>query len=147
MTVTRSGSGEGEAGGRGGTYGDLYVAMSIRPHPVLRRQGPDIYYDLGINFSQAGLGDSIEVPTVDGPVRLEVPAGTQYGSRLRLAGKGVPHVRSGRRGDQIVVVHVVTPVKPDSQQKQALEQLGGRTGLPTEAPKNVFERLRESLGI
>lgn len=140
-------SGEGEAGARGGGYGDLYVAMSVRPHPLLRRQGRDIYYDLGVNFSQAALGDTIEVPTVDGPVKLDVPAGTQYGTRLRLAGKGVPHVRSGKRGDEIVVVHVITPTKLNSEGKKALEGLGGRTGLPTEAPKNVFDRLRDSLGI
>jgi molecular chaperone DnaJ len=140
-------SGEGEAGARGGPHGDLYVAMSIRPHAVLRRQGRDIYYDLGVSFGQAALGDSIEVPTVDGPVKLEVPAGTQYGSRLRLAGRGVPHVRSGRRGDEIVVVHVITPTKLNPQQRQALEQLGGVTGQPTEAPKKVFDRLRESLGL
>ena len=140
-------TGEGEGGSRGGMYGDLYVAMSVRPHSLLRRQGRDIYYDLGVNFGQAALGDQIEVPTVDGPVKLEVPPGTQYGSRLRLTGRGVPHVRSGRRGDQIVVVHVITPSKLDAKQKQALEQLGGRTGLPTEPPKNVFDRLRESLGI
>jgi molecular chaperone DnaJ len=121
--------------------------MSVRPHPLLRRQGRDIYYDLGVNFSQAALGDTIEVPTVDGPVKLDVPAGTQYGTRLRLAGKGVPHVRSGKRGDEIVVVHVITPTKLNSEGKKALEGLGGRTGLPTEAPKNVFDRLRDSLGI
>ena len=140
-------SGEGEAGARGGGYGDLYVAMSVRPHPLLRRQGRDIYYDLGVNFSQAALGDTIEVPTVDGPVKLDVPAGTQYGTRLRLAGRGVPHVRSGKRGDEIVVVHVITPTKLNFEEKKALEGLGGRTGLPTEAPKNVFDRLRDSLGI
>ena len=140
-------SGEGEAGARGGPHGDLYVAMSVRPHALLRRQGRDIYYDLGVSFAQAALGDSIEVPTVDGPVKLEVPAGTQYGSRLRLNGRGVPHVRSGRRGDEIVVVHVVTPTKLNAQQKQALEQLGGVTGQPTEAPKKVFDRLRDSLGL
>src|SRR5438094_586345 len=98
--------GEGEAGTRGGGYGDLYVAMRVRPHPVLRRAGRDVYYDLGVSFSQAALGDSIEVPTVDGTVTLELPAGTQYGTRLRIAGHGVPHVRTGRRGDQIVVIHV-----------------------------------------
>jgi molecular chaperone DnaJ len=140
-------SGEGEAGARGGGYGDLYVAMSVRPHPLLRRQGRDIYYDLGVNFSQAALGDTIEVPTVDGPVKLDVPAGTQYGTRLRLGGKGVPHVRSGRRGDEIVVVHVITPTKLGADEKKALEGLGGRTGLPSEAPKNVFDRFRDSLGI
>ena len=140
-------SGEGEAGTRGGGYGDLYVAITVEAHPVLRRQGRDIYYDLGVNFTQAALGDSIEVPTVDGPVTLDVPAGTQYGTRLRLGGRGVPHVRSSRRGDEIVIVHVITPTKLSTEQKKGLEALGGKTGLPTEAPKNVFDRLRDSLGI
>ena len=140
-------SGEGEAGTRGGGYGDLYVAMTVDQHPVLRRQGRDIYYDLGVNFTQAALGDSIEVPTVDGPVKLDVPAGTQYGTRLRLGGRGVPHVRSGKRGDEIVIVHVITPTKLTAEQKKALEGLGEKTGLPTEAPRNVFDRLRDSLGI
>lgn len=140
-------TGEGEAGPRGGPHGDLYVAVQVRPDPVLRRNGTDIYYDLGVSFGQAALGDSIEVPTVDGPVKLEIPAGTQYGSRLRIHGHGVPHVRTGRRGDQIVVVHVITPTKLTPQQRKALETLGGRTGLPTAAPKNLFEKLRESIGI
>jgi molecular chaperone DnaJ len=140
-------SSEGEGGARGGGYGDLYVAMQVQAHPLLRRNGRDIYYDLGVSFAQAALGDSIEVPTVDGPVRLEVPAGTQYGTRLRLQGRGVPHVRTGRRGDQIVVTHVVTPTKLNPEQRQALDALGGRTGLPTEAPRGFVDRLRESLGL
>jgi molecular chaperone DnaJ len=140
-------TGEGEAGVKGGGYGDLYVAMSVRPHPVLRRSGRDIYYDLGINFAQAALGDTIEVPTVDGGVKLDVPAGTQYGTRLRIQGHGVPHVRTGRRGDQIVVVHVITPTRLTEEQRQALEALEGRTGLPTAAPKGFLDRLRESLGL
>jgi len=139
--------GEGEAGMKGGGYGDLYVAVSVRPHPVLRRMGRDIYYDLGVNFAQAALGDSIEVPTVDGAVKLDLPPGTQYGTRLRVQGRGVPHVRSGRRGDQIVVVHVVTPTNLTAEQKKAMEALGGRTGLPTAAPKGFLDRLRESLGL
>jgi molecular chaperone DnaJ len=140
-------SGEGEAGLKGGGYGDLYVAMSVKPHPELRRMGHDIYYDLGVGYGQAGLGDSIEVPTVDGPVKLEIPAGTQYGTRLRIAGHGVPHLRSGRRGDQIVIVHVVTPTKLTAEQRQALEVLGGRTGLPAAAPKGILDRLKDSLGL
>jgi molecular chaperone DnaJ len=140
-------NGEGEAGLKGGPYGDLYVAVSVRPHAELRRSGRDIYYDLGVGFGQAALGDSIEVPTVDGKVKLEIPAGTQYGTRLRIAGHGVPHVRTGRRGDQIVVVHVITPTKLSAEDRKALEVLGGRTGLPTAAPKGILDRLKDSLGI
>ena len=140
-------TGEGEAGAKGGPYGDLYVAMDVRPHSVLRRVGRDIYFDLGVSFPQAALGDSIEVPTVDGPVKLEVPAGTQYGTKLRLQGRGVPHVRTGRRGDQIVVVHVITPTKLSGAERKALESLNGQTGQPTLAPKNLLEKLRDSLGI
>jgi molecular chaperone DnaJ len=140
-------SGEGEAGIKGGGYGDLYVAMSVRPHPELRRNGRDIYYDLGVGFGQAALGDSIQVPTVDGQVKLELPAGTQYGTHLRIAGHGVPHVRTGRRGDQIVVVHVLTPTRLSAPEREALEVLGGRTGLPTAAPKGLFDKLKDSLGL
>jgi molecular chaperone DnaJ len=140
-------SGEGEAGVKGGGYGDLYVVIQVRPHPVLRRAGRDIYYDLGVSFAQAALGDTIEVPTVDGPLKLDVPAGTQYGTRLRLPGRGVPHVRTGRRGDEIVIVHIITPTKLTPEQRQAIDTLGGRTGKPAEPPRGFFDRLRESLGL
>ena len=138
---------EGEVGNRGGGHGDLYVAITVEPYPELRRNGRDVYFDLGVSFAQAALGDTIEVPTVDGPVQLEVPGGTQYGTQLRLQGRGVPHVRTGRRGDQIVLVHVVTPTKLTGDQRKALDQLGGVTGKPTPAPKNLLDRLRDSLGI
>jgi molecular chaperone DnaJ len=138
---------EGEAGIHGGSHGDLYVAIHVRAHPMLRRNGRDLYFDLGINFAQAALGDSIEVPTIDGPEKVEIPPGTQYGTRLRLQGRGVPHIRTGRRGDQIVVTHIVTPTKLTGEQRKALETLGGRTGQPTEAPKNLLDRLRDSLGL
>jgi molecular chaperone DnaJ len=140
-------NGEGEAGHRGGGYGDLYVAVGVGSHQVLRRNGRDIYYDLGVSFAQAALGDSIEVPTVDGPVRLELPEGTQYGTRLRIQGHGVPHVRTGRRGDQIVVVHVITPTRLTAGERKALDSLGGRTGLPAQAPKGILDKLKDSLGL
>ncbi len=138
---------EGEAGPRGGGHGDLYVAISVQPHAELRRNGRDVYYDLGVSFAQAALGDTIKVPTVEGAVALEVPAGTQYGTQLRLQGRGVPHVRTGRRGDQIVIVHVITPTKLTGEQRRAMDQLGGVTGQPTRPPKNLLDRLRDSLGI
>ena len=78
------------AGARGGGHGDLYVAISVQPHAELRRNGREVYYDLGVSFAQAALGDQIKVPTVDGPVELDVPAGTQYGTQLRLQGRGFP---------------------------------------------------------
>jgi molecular chaperone DnaJ len=140
-------TGEGEAGVKGGGYGDLYVAVTVRPHPELLRSGRDIYYNLGVGFGQAALGDSIEVPTVDGSVKLELPAGTQYGTKLRIQGHGVPHVRTGRRGDQIVVVHVITPTKLSAEERKSLEVLGGRTGLPTAGPKGFLDKLKDSLGI
>jgi len=140
-------TGEGEAGVKGGAYGDLYVAFTVRPHPELRRVGRDVFYDLGVGFAQAALGDTIDVPTVDGSFKLELAPGTQYGTKVRIAGHGVPHVRTGRRGDQIVVVHVVTPTKLTGEQKKALEVLGGRTGLPTAAPKGILDRLKDSLGL
>ncbi|HEV3232899.1 MAG TPA: molecular chaperone DnaJ [Candidatus Dormibacteraeota bacterium] len=139
--------GEGEAGAKGGGHGDLYVAVRVGGDPVLRRVERDIYYDLGVSFPQAALGDTIEVPTVDGVYQLEIPAGTQYGTKLRIAGHGVPHVRTGRRGDQVVIVHVITPTKLSAEEKRAFEALGGRTGLPAAAPKNLLDKLRDTLGI
>ncbi|GAC1583960.1 MAG: molecular chaperone DnaJ [Candidatus Dormibacteria bacterium] len=140
-------NGEGEAGLKGGAYGDLYVAVRVKPHPELRRVGRDVFYDLGVGFAQAALGDTIEVPTVDGAMKIDLAPGTQYGTKVRIAGHGVPHVRTGRRGDQIVVVHVVTPTKLTAEQKKALEVLGGRTGLPTAAPRGILDRLKDSLGL
>jgi molecular chaperone DnaJ len=139
---------EGEAGPRGGPPGDLYLAFRIKPHAVLERRGLDIVYELPVSIPQAVLGDRITVPTVDGDHVLEVPAGTQTGKVLKISGFGVPHVRTGRRGDQLCVVHVVVPSHVSGRERALYEQLaelGGREGRPAEVRKGFFENLKDAL--
>jgi molecular chaperone DnaJ len=140
-------SGEGEAGYRGGPPGDLYVVLRVRNHPTLRRQDQDVVYELRVNMVQAALGDRIEVPTLDGDVEVTVPPGTQYGQTFRLPGKGMPHVRTGRRGDQFVVVQVVVPKDLTADQKALLRKVGGLTGRPEKVSKGFFEKLREAINL
>jgi len=140
-------TGEGEAGVRGGPPGDLYVVVRVKPHPHLSRRDQDVVYELKVNMVQAALGDHIEVPTVEGPVQVSIPPGTQYGQTFRLSGKGIPHVRTGRRGDQYVVVQVVVPKDLNSQQKDHLKQIGGLTGKPEKIAKGFFEKLRQAISL
>ena len=140
-------SGEGEAGYRGGPPGDLYIVLRVRAHPQLQRRDQDVVYELRINIVQAALGDKIEVPTLDGPVEVTIPAGTQYGQTFRLAGKGMPHVRNGRRGDQYVVVQVLVPKDLSAEQKSVLRKVGGLTGKPEKVTKGFFEKLRDAISL
>lgn len=116
-------TGEGEPGANGGPRGNLYVVVNVKPHEVFRREANDIVVDLPINMAQAALGDEIEVPTVDGPVPLKVPAGTQPGRVLRIRGKGVPYLRDRGRGDQQVRISVTVPNKLNDEQRELLKQL------------------------
>src|SRR6267143_1187114 len=135
-------SGEGEAGIRGGPSGDLYVVLRVKSHPQLARRDQSIVYELRINIVQAALGDRIEIPTMDGPVEIAIPAGTQHGQSFRLAGKGMPDVRGGRRGDQYVLVQLVVPKDLTPEQKATLRKVGGLTGKPEKVSKGFFEKLR-----
>ena len=136
--------GEGEAGPRGGNAGDLYISFRIRSHAHLARRGTDLIYELPVSIAQAVLGDAITVPTVNGEYKLELPPGTQPGKVLKISGMGVPHLRSGRRGDQLCVVHIVVPNKLDADERHLYEQLGGRTGQPAEVRKGFFDHLKEA---
>ena len=140
-------TGEGEAGVRGGAPGDLYVVIRVKPHPELTRRDQDVVYELKLNMVQAALGDRIEVPTVDGPVEVAIPAGTQYGQTFRLPGKGIPHVRTGRRGDQFVVAQILIPKDLNSEQKAHLKQIGGLTGKPEKVSKGFFDKLRHAINL
>ena len=140
-------AGEGEAGFRGGPPGDLYIVVRVRPHPQLRRHDDDVVYELGVNMVQAALGDRIEVPTLDGPAEITIPAGTQYGQTFRLPGKGMPNVRTGRRGDQFVSVQIVVPKDLSAEQKSLLRKVGGLTGKPEKVSKGFFEKLRDAINI
>jgi molecular chaperone DnaJ len=111
------------------------------------RRDDDLVYELPVNIVQASLGDTIEVPSVEGPVELNVPAGTQHGQTFRLRGKGMPDFRSGRRGDQFVVVQVVVPKDLSLEQKSHLQKVGGLTGKPEKVSKSFFQKLRDAISI
>ncbi len=114
---------QGEAGLKGGHPGDLYVTIRVTPHPKLTRDGDSLRCSLHVSIRQASLGDTVAVPTIDGEAKLKVPAGTQSGTILKMAGKGMPHLHRSGRGDQLVTVHVRTPEKLSREQKKALEEL------------------------
>ena len=120
--------GYGEAGVRGGGYGDLYVVVHIKPHKFFERQGDDVYCEIPISFVQAALGDKIEVPTLDGKKEITIPAGVSYGTRLRIQGAGITHVNTKQRGDQFIILKVLTPQKLTNKQKELLKQFGEACG-------------------
>ena len=113
-------TGEGQSGSRPGANGDLYVEISVREHPIFDRHGRDLACEVPISFVTATLGGEIQVPTLDGAVKLKVPDGTQTGGNFRLRGKGVKSVRGGAVGDLLCRVVVETPVKLTSRQKELL---------------------------
>lgn len=116
-------SGEGEAGPGGGPNGDLYVQISVRDHQLFERDGKHLYCEVPISFVDAALGGDLEVPTLDGRVKLKIPAETQTGKLFRLRGKGVVPVRGGSAGDLMCRVAVETPVNLNRRQKDLLEEL------------------------
>ena len=116
-------SGEGEAGPDGGPPGDLYVQMSVEDHPIFEREGKHLYCELPISVADAALGSDLEVPTLEGKVKLKIPAETQTGRLFRLRGKGVKPVRGGAVGDLLCRVVVETPVNLTPRQKELLEEL------------------------
>jgi len=113
-------SGEGEASDSGGPAGDLYVAIVVKSHPIFQRDGADLLCTVPINFATAAVGGELEVPTLDGRVKLKVPAGTQTEKTFRLRGKGVKPVRGGAVGDLLAKVRVETPVQLNSEQRDLL---------------------------
>lgn len=116
-------AGEGEAGENGGPPGDLYVQVNVREHPIFTRDDANLYCEMPIPFTRAALGGEVEVPTLDGKVKLKIPEGTQTGRMFRLRGKGVKPVRGGAQGDLIVRVVVETPVKLNGEQRRLIEEL------------------------
>ncbi|KMM17761.1 molecular chaperone DnaJ [Synechococcus sp. GFB01] len=119
-------AGEGNAGQRGGPAGDLYVFLTVQPHPQLRREGTTIHSEITLNYLQAILGDTIEVDTVDGQRQLEIPAGTQPGAVLTLQGMGVPRLGNPvARGNHQFTVKVQLPSKLSAEERELLEGLAG----------------------
>src|SRR4051794_3097292 len=122
-------SGEGEGAPRGGVPGNLYVVVHVTPHPELRRRDTELFYDLSLSITQAALGARVTVPTADGSEQIEVKAGTQPGTEIKLRGRGVPHLRrQTSRGDLHVTVDVRVPVRLTSRQRELLEELSVELG-------------------
>ncbi|MCM2331718.1 molecular chaperone DnaJ [Geopseudomonas sagittaria] len=115
-------TGEGEAGTQGGPAGDLYVVVNVREHAIFQRDGKHLYCEVPISFADAALGGELEVPTLDGRVKLKIPEATQTGKLFRLRGKGVAPVRGGGAGDLMCRVVVETPVNLDKRQRELLEE-------------------------
>ncbi|MBS3752134.1 MAG: molecular chaperone DnaJ [Anaerolineales bacterium] len=139
-------TGEGQPGQNNGPPGDLYILIHVRPHKYFRRRNHDILLDLDVNIAQATLGANVEVPTVDGDVKLKIPSGTQPGSVIRMRGKGVPRLRNNGRGDQLVVVNVRIPESLEEEDRELFEQLAERMDsevLPQE--RGFFDRLKNVL--
>jgi molecular chaperone DnaJ len=114
-------AGKGEHGGAGGAAGDLFVKVHVQRHPVFGRRGDDLTVDLPITYPEAALGASVEVPTLNGPVKLKIPAGTPSGKTFRVRGRGAP--TTGGRGDLLAKVHVEVPEKLSREEKDLLKQL------------------------
>lgn len=116
-------TGEGDAGSRGGSPGNLYVVVSVAPHKLYTREGDNVIYELQVNFAQAALGAELEVPTLYGTEKLKIPSGSQTGRTFRLKDKGFPRLHRGGRGDEMVVLRVMTPESLNKEQRKLFEEL------------------------
>jgi molecular chaperone DnaJ len=140
--------GKGEAGQRGGPNGDLYIVISVREHKIFKRRDYDILLELPINFAQAALGDEVEVPTVDGMHKLKIAPGTQTGRIYTLKEKGVPYLRGGGRGDQLVKIRVVTPTNLSDYQKELFRELAKSFGNGShnhQEERGFFSKLKDAI--
>ncbi len=143
-------TGQGEASAQGGPPGNLFVKVRIAPHRLFTRVNKTIHAQVGVNVAQAALGDEIELETLDGNVQFKLPAGTQTGQQFRLRGKGVPDMRGGDRGDQVVTVHAITPRDLTPEQRDLFEQLAQTMGSEiTQQPthRTFFDKVKDALGV
>jgi molecular chaperone DnaJ len=136
--------GEGAPGPNRGPNGDLLIEVSVTDHPDFDRDGDDLHYQHPISFPQATFGDTVEVPTLDGTVEMDVPAGTQSGETFRLSGKGMPRLRRRGRGDLFVQVQIVTPDSLNKEQREALERFAEAGGEEVDVNEGFFERIKSS---
>jgi len=137
-------NGEGAPGENGGRNGDLLIEVRVEPHPDFERDGDDLHYDAAVSFPQAVFGDTIEVPTLDGPVEMDLDPGTQSGETFRLRGKGMPHLRGRGHGDLYVTVQVVTPTELNEEQREALEAFAEAGGEEVDVDEGFFEKIKNS---
>ncbi len=137
-------SGNGESGGPGGSAGDLYIVLAVKDHELFERQADALFCEIPLKFTLATLGGTIEVPTLFGKAALKIPSGTQSGTTFRLREKGMPSLRGGRQGDQLVRVHVEVPTSLSAEQRKLLEdfaRISGDAAEPTS--KSFFEKAKK----
>jgi molecular chaperone DnaJ len=145
--------GQAEAGPAGGPNGDLYVEVVVRPHEVFERRGNDLHATVTVPMTAAALGTTLDLETFDGPQPVDIPAGTQSGQTLRLAGLGLPPIHSRARGDVVVHIDVETPTRLDDRQRELLVELSQLRGEEAAEPRvlpresgGVFSRLKDAFG-
>lgn len=138
---------EGEPGRNSGPRGDLYCYVRIKPHEFLHRDGNNIITVVPISFTQAALGTTIDVPSLNGARQLKIPSGTQYGSVFRIRGQGLPDIRTGRTGDELVQITVETPMRLNAKHRELLTEFA-KTGSKTVSPQSerFFEKLKKYFG-
>ncbi len=138
--------GRGNAGEQGGPAGDLLINIEEKKHEFLQREGNNVVYELYLNFADAALGTSVEVPVLEGKVKIKIPAGTQSGKILRLKGKGLPALQSYGRGDQLIHVNIWTPKKLSDEERRLLEKLRTMPNFdpnPGKSEKGFFDKMRD----
>ena len=135
--------GQGHAGKNGGPNGDLLITIMVQPHEIFRREGTSVFCEAPITYAQAVLGGTLEIPTIDGKVKYDIPEGTQTGSVFRLRGKGIPALNGRGRGDQYVTVNIETPKNLNKEQKEALKKFSDLLGESNyEKRKSFFGKKR-----
>jgi len=139
--------GEGDVGIGGGPAGSLYIMIHVREHPLFARQGADVICEIPIRFPQAALGAEIEVPTLEGKIKMKIPPGTQSGKVFRLRGKGIASLRGAGRGDQLVRIVVEVPRQLSPKQRTLLEEFARLDGADVHPmSKGFFEKVKELFG-
>ena len=142
QTISKPGG--GNAGVNGGPAGDLLVTVIVHPHPRFERDGTSVLLEQEISYAQATLGAEVEVPTLDGKVKLTIPEGTQPGEVFRMRGKGIPYLRGGGRGDQFVTMSIKVPKNLTGSQKELLCQFAASMGeLDGDAGRGIFGRKKK----
>jgi len=134
-------TGEGELGHHGGPPGDLYIFVTVQPHPFFIRRGKDIHCEMPITFGTAALGGEVEVPTLNGTEKMKVPSGTQSGHEFRIKGNGMPVIGGRSKGDQIVHVYIDVPKKLNAKQKELLEEF--ETISAENSSKSFMDRFKD----
>jgi molecular chaperone DnaJ len=142
-------SGQGEPGELNGPNGNLYITLNVKSHEFFKRRGNDVILEMKVNVAQAALGDTVNVPTLEGERKITIPAGTQSGAIFRLRDLGIPHLRGNGRGDQLIVTQVAIPTKLTAEQTDLFQKLSGTLGTEVivEDKQSFIDRVREALGL